>query len=160
MPGLEWSQYFAPLVTRGEARNNINDIGYTTSKCMSNRNPQTWNWINQQTVKESPPAVFITRPRPCPEGARRPPQHHHHRVLHQAHDDPISCSLLLRRRASSRIKLAMHLMLCRSRHSAINQQLGIGRFAPSTSLWCPTVSSYPIVTVSHLKRSLLQCPMV
>ena len=26
-----------------------------TSNCISNHNPQTWNWINQQTLKESPP---------------------------------------------------------------------------------------------------------
>ena len=38
-------------------------IGYTTSKCISNHNPQTWNWINQQTLKESPPLCFFTRPR-------------------------------------------------------------------------------------------------
>ena len=41
----------------------INKTGYTTSKCISNHNPQTQKWINQQTLKESPLTILFGIPR-------------------------------------------------------------------------------------------------
>ena len=53
-------------------RNNIKTTLDTPPQSAFRTTTQTWNWIhvNQQTLKVCPPAVFFTRPRHCPEGAR------------------------------------------------------------------------------------------